>query len=90
MSHAELLADAFATIRILGWAFAGWLVVFAAIGTIVVLVVAATGTWVAKALWRRTAGPSWRRSAVRARILARRRVRPPGARSGGSDWEEAA
>lgn len=90
MSHAELLVDAFATIRILGWAFAGWLLVFAAIGTIAVLAVAATGTWAVKAVWRRTAGPSWRRSAVRARILARRRVRPPGARSDDSDWEEAA
>lgn len=90
MTNAELLVDAFATIRVLGWAFAGWLVVFAAIGTIVVLAVAATGTWAAKALWRRTAGPSWRRNAVRARILARRRARPPGARSDDSEWEEAA
>lgn len=90
MTTAELLADAIDTLIILGWAAVGWLAIAAAIGTIVVLAVAATGTWAVKALWRRTAGPSWRRSAVRARILARRRVRPPGARSGGSDWEEAA
>lgn len=90
MSHAELLADAFATIRILGWAFAGWLLVFAAIGTIVVLAVAATGTWAVKAVWRRTGGPSWRRSAVRARILARRRARASGARSDDLSYDEAA
>lgn len=77
MTNAELLVDAFATIRVLGWAFVGWLVVFAAIGTIVVLAVAATGTWAVKALWR----------TLRARRRPERRCTPAEATnspSGGS------
>lgn len=80
---ATLIADALDTIRILGWALAGWVALFAAVGTILILTTAATGAWALRALWRRTAGPSWRRSHVRARILARRRARRPSGHTDG-------
>lgn len=85
-----LIADAIDTIVILGWTFAGWLAVFAAVGTILILTTAATGAWAVRAVWRRTAGPSWRRSALRARIHARHRIRPTDGRTDDPTYEEAA
>lgn len=90
MTTTELLTDALATIHILGWAFAGWLAIFALVGTIIILTITATGTWAAKALWRGVAGPSWARSALRARIHARHRVRPSESHTGDPHFEEAA
>lgn len=85
-----MIAEALDTAITLGLALLAWIVVFAAVGTIVVLTAIATGAWAVRALWRHTAGPSWRRSAIRARILARRRVRPPQAHTDDSDYDEAA
>lgn len=87
---ATLIADAIDTIVILGWSLLGWVVLFAAVGTILILTTTATGAWAIRALWRRAAGPSWRRSRVRAQILARRRTRRPSGHTGDPDYEEAA
>lgn len=88
-----MIGEAIDTAITLGVALLVWIVVAAAVGTVVLLGAAAGAAWAVKALWRRSAGPSWRRNAFRARILARRRVRPPQARTDDSDhtdYEEAA
>ncbi len=87
---ATLITDAIDTIRILGWTLAGWIALFAAVGTILILTTAATGAWAVRAVWRRTAGPSWRRSRFRARIHARRRARPADGHTDDPTYGEAA
>jgi hypothetical protein len=97
VSNAQLFMEAADTAIRLGWALLGWLVFFATVASILTLAAIATGATVVRGAWRRTAGPSWRRSALRARILARRRVKaadgrtePCPADNENYDYEEAA
>ena len=85
-----MIGEAIDTAITLGVALLVWIVVAAAVGTVVLLGAAAGVAWAVKALWRRSAGPSWRRNAFRARILARRRVRASESHTDDSTYEEAA
>lgn len=85
-----MIAEAIDTIVTLGWVLAAWVVILAAVGTITVLGVVAGGAWAIRALRRRHTRPSWAHSPLRARILARHRVRPSGARTDDPDYGEAA
>ncbi|MEV5977533.1 hypothetical protein [Streptomyces sp. NPDC052114] len=58
-----------------------WVVVGAALGTLVVLGAAAVVAWAWRRLTRRPVRPSWARGRLRARILARTRLRAPSART---------
>lgn len=94
-----MIAEAIDTAITLAWALAGWVIFLATVAAILTLAAIACGAWGVRALWRRAAGPSWRHGRVRARILARRRVRPARARTAPRplwshsqplDYEEAA
>lgn len=90
MSNADLFVEAIDTAIHLGWALLGWIIFLAAVGSILVLSAIATGAYGARAVWRRAAGPSWRRSALRARIHARRATRASQRRTRPHEFEEAA
>jgi hypothetical protein len=90
VSNAHLLVEAIDTAIRLGWALLGWIIFLATVAAILTLAALATGATVVRGVWRHTAGPSWRRSALRARILARRRVRAADGRTGTHEFEEAA
>lgn len=90
MSNAHLLVEAVDTAIRLGWALLGWIIFLATVASILTLAAIATGATVVRGAWRHTTGPSWRRSTLRARILARRRVRATDGRTGTHDYEEAA
>lgn len=81
MSTAELLVEAIHTFNTVADAFVQWLIFLATVTAILALTAIATGTWGVRALWRRTAGPSWARGDLRARIYVRSRVRVPQART---------
>jgi len=85
-----VIGEAIDTAITLGVALLVWIVVAAAVGTVILLGAAAGAAWAVKALWRRSTGPSWRRNAFRARILARRRVRASGSHTGDPAYGEAA
>lgn len=92
-----MIAEAIDTAITLGYALAGWVIFFATIAAILALAAIACGAWGVRALWRRTAGPSWARGRIRARIhVARlrrrstRRTRPLWSHSQPLDYEEAA
>ncbi|MBL3669088.1 hypothetical protein JL475_24455 [Streptomyces sp. M2CJ-2] len=85
-----MIAEALDTMWTLGWALTAWIAVFAAVGTIVIFATIAAGAWATRALWRATAGPSWRRSRLRARILARTRTRRASEPAEPNDYREAA
>jgi hypothetical protein len=90
VSNAQLFMEAVDTALTLAHTVWQWLIVGATIASILTLAALATGATVVRGVWRHTAGPSWRRSALRARILARRRVRAADGRTGTHDYEEAA
>lgn len=90
MSTPDLFVEAIDTAVRLGWALFGWLIFLAIVGTILVLSAIATGAYGARAVWRATTGPSWRRSALRARIHARRATRASQRRTRPHEFEEAA
>ncbi|NUS58799.1 MAG: hypothetical protein HOV66_28690 [Streptomycetaceae bacterium] len=90
MSNADLFIEAIDTAIHLGYALAGWMIFFAVVGAILVLAAIATGTYGMRAAWRHTAGPSWHRSALRARIHARRATRASRRRTRPHEFEEAA
>lgn len=77
-----LIAEALDTLITLGWWFAGWVIVLALAATIILLTLAALGSWAAAGFWRRTVRPAWARSRITARRIARR-TRP-------DDYSEAA
>lgn len=85
-----MIGEAIDTAITLGVALLAWIVVAAAVGTVVLLGAAAGAAWAVKTLWKRSTGPSWRRGAFRVRILARRRVRASESHTDDSDYEEAA
>lgn len=85
-----MIAEAIDTLITLGWAFAGWLIFFATVASILTLAAIATGAWAARGAWRAVTGPSWRRGPVRAGILARRRVRAPSGHTEPQTYREAA
>lgn len=70
-----MIADAIDTAHTLAWALWWWIVFLATVAAILALAATACGAWGVRALWRRTAGPSWARGDLRARIYVRRRVR---------------
>lgn len=76
-----MIAEAIDTAITIAWALAGWVIFFATVAAILALAAVATGAWGVRALWRRTAGPSWARGRLRARIHAHRRVQAPQART---------
>ncbi|MGW2720815.1 hypothetical protein [Streptomyces sp. NPDC001492] len=90
MSNADLFVEAIDTAIQLGQALLGWLIFLAIVGTILLLAAIATGAYGARAAWRATTGPSWGRSALRARICAARRTRRPQRRTEPQQFEEAA
>ncbi|KOG21779.1 hypothetical protein [Streptomyces viridochromogenes] len=97
MSTAELLVEAIHTFNAVADAFVQWLIFLATVAAVLALAVIACGAWGVRALWRRAAGPSWRRGHVRARIYAARRLRrsngrtrPHWVHSQPLDYEEAA
>ncbi len=85
-----MIADAIDTVITLGWVLLAWIAILSAVGTITVLAVAAGGAWAIRTLRRRHTRPSWARSPLRARFLARHRARPPHARTDDPTYEEAA
>ena len=66
-----MIADAIDTVITLGWALAGWIIVLAVVGTIVIFAALATGAYAARSLWRSVGRPAWARSRRRARLIAR-------------------
>jgi uncharacterized membrane protein YGL010W len=76
-----VIAEAFDTIRTLGWAFAIWFVLICLVTALALHAVLAVLCWILRALWRGFGRPSWARSRLRARLYARRTRR---------DYEEAA
>ncbi|MGI5196549.1 hypothetical protein ACQEVY_23355 [Streptomyces sp. CA-288835] len=85
-----MIHEAIDTAAHIFWALFAWIVVLAALATPVVLGIAAGITWAVKRAWRRVARPSWARGRLRARILARRRLRRPHSPSDDHDYQEAA
>ena len=88
-----MIAEAIDTALTVGYALAGWVIFFATVASILALAAIATGAWGVRALWRRTAGPSWARGRLRARIYVvrrRRPTRPLWSHSQPLDYEEAA
>ncbi|MFC5217289.1 hypothetical protein [Streptomyces coerulescens] len=88
-----MIAEAIDTALTVGYALAGWVIFFVTVAAILALAAIATGAWGMRALWRRTAGPSWARGRIRARIHAarrRRRARPAWSTSQPPDYGEAA
>ncbi|MFE9921596.1 hypothetical protein ACFYQA_08435 [Streptomyces sp. NPDC005774] len=85
-----MIAEAIDTALILGWAFAAWLLVFAFVGAITLLTLAATGAWATRALWRATVGPSWAHGHIRARTHTRARLRRHNKRTADHNYQEAA
>lgn len=92
-----MIAEAIDTAITIGYALAGWVIFLATVAAILTLAAIATGVWGVRALWRRTAGPSWARGRIRARIHAARRLRrsngrtrPLWSHSQPLDYEEAA
>ena len=77
-----LIAEALDTLLTLGWWALGWITVLAMLATIILLTLAALGSWATAHLWRRTIRPAWARSRTTARRIARR-TRP-------DDYGEAA
>ncbi|MFJ8146010.1 hypothetical protein ACIQ6R_13150 [Streptomyces sp. NPDC096048] len=75
-----MIAEAIDTLITLGWAFLGWLIVFAITGTISIFAALATGAWAYSTLRRTIVAPAWARSRRAARRYARREP----------DYEEAA
>jgi hypothetical protein len=76
-----VIAEAIDTVITLGWALLGWIIVLAAVASIVLLAGTAAGMWAGRTLWRTVGRPAWARSRLAARRYARR-TRP--------DYEEAA
>lgn len=67
-----LIAEAVDTLITLGWALLAWLALAAAVASIALLAATALGWWAIRGLWRATRRPARTRSAIRARITARR------------------
>lgn len=72
-----MIAEAIDTALTLAIALAGWVIFFATVAAILALTAIATGAWGVRAVWRRTAGPSWARGRLGARMHIARRVRAP-------------
>ena len=92
-----MIAEAIDTALTLGWALAGWVIFLATVAAILTLAAIVTGVYGVRALWRRTAGPSWARGRFGARMYVRarlrrpqRRTRPLWSHSQPLDYEEAA
>ncbi|MEW2420474.1 hypothetical protein AB0911_08010 [Streptomyces nigra] len=92
-----MIAEAFDTFRTIALALAGWIIFGATVAATLLLAALATGAYGVRAVWRRTAGPSWQRGPIRARVYAARRTRRSTARtrplwshSQPLDYEEAA
>ena len=90
MSNADLFVEAIDTAVRLGWALFGWLIFLPAVGSMLILTAIPTGAYGVRTAWRHTAGPSWRRSALRARIHARRATRASQRSTRPHEFEEAA
>ncbi|MGW1615760.1 hypothetical protein ACWCQZ_41190 [Streptomyces sp. NPDC002285] len=99
MSTAELIVEAIHTFNAVADAFVQWLIFVATVAAILALAAIACGVRGLRAPRQRTAGPSWARGRIRARIHVRRRVRPARARTAPRplwshsqplDYEEAA
>ena len=76
-----MIAEAFDTIRTLGWAFAIWFAVLCLVTALALHTALAVLCWILRALWRGLGRQSWARCRLRARLYARRTR---------SNYEEAA
>jgi hypothetical protein len=72
-----VIAEAIDTAITLAWALAGWVIFAATVAAILTLAAILTGAYGVRALWRRTAGPSWARGRLGARMCVRARLRRP-------------
>ncbi|MET9815293.1 hypothetical protein [Streptomyces sp. NPDC006355] len=66
-----MIAEAIDTVITLGWALAGWIIVLAVFGTMLIFAGLATGAYAARALWHAVGRPAWARSRCQARRIAR-------------------
>ncbi|MEU0199160.1 MULTISPECIES: hypothetical protein [unclassified Streptomyces] len=66
-----MIADAIDTVITLGWAFVGWLALISIAAALALHTVIAAVWWTARALWRGLGGPSWGRSRIASRRIAR-------------------
>lgn len=84
--NGPLLAEGLDVLFVTCRALAYWIAAAAFVTAVVLVVGLGTGAWAVRGLWRHTAGPSWRRSRLGARLhtarLRRRAARP--------EYEEAA
>jgi hypothetical protein len=88
-----VIVDLYEAIDRMLWALLAWIAVFAALGALLLLGVAAVVAWAWRAARRRPRRPLWARGRLRARILARTRARgsqAPQEPSEPPDFEEAA
>lgn len=74
-----MIAEAIDTALALGWALLGWLALFSALGSVLLLAVVGAVTYAVRGLWQRVGRPTWDRT--------RRHVRRTAAVA---DYEEAA
>ena len=77
-----MIAEALDVALTLGWWLFGWIVVLAAVLSIVLLTGCAVGAWAVRGVWRSVVRPSWARGRITARRIARRTRR--------DDYREAA
>jgi hypothetical protein len=85
-----VIVEAIDTAYTIGAAILAWIAVLAAAATVVLFTGVLVGAWAWRAARKRLTGPSWAYGRLRARILARRRLRRPQGPSGDPDYQEAA
>jgi hypothetical protein len=85
-----VIVDLYEAIDRMLWALFAWIVVFAAVGTLLLLSAAAAIARAWRASRRRLRRPLWARGWLRARILTRTRAKGSQRPSEPPDFEEAA
>jgi hypothetical protein len=85
-----VIVDVYEAVDRMLWALLAWIAVFAVVGTLLLLSMAAGIAWAWRAARRRPRRPLWARGRLRARILARTRARGSQELSETPDFEEAA
>ncbi|MFF8482365.1 hypothetical protein [Streptomyces antibioticus] len=85
-----MIGAALDTALTLGWWLAGWVMVLAAVLTIVLVAGGAVVAWAVRGVWRGVVGPCWAYGRSRARIYVEGRVRAADGRTAARNYEEAA
>lgn len=85
-----MITEAIDTLITLGWAVLAWIALLVLAAALALHTVIAIAWWTVRALWRGLGRPSWARSAIRARIFTRTRVRAADEHTEPHQYREAA